>query len=193
MAQGYNEFLKELLKPLGVYDLEEGAGAGELSALGDALDSIDLDSEGLENESTTVNATDYGIRLYEELFGYTPVYDDNASRRKAISALLMIDDGSFTQTALCQTIAGCGIAANVEETQEKFTVEITFPGYLGIPDNIDEIKSRIEKILPCHLNVIYVYVYTTWEELIKIGTWGDIEEKAMTWNDMARYSKTDDE
>ena len=37
---GYGEHLRELLRPLGIYDLTSGAGGGELTAAGAAMDDL---------------------------------------------------------------------------------------------------------------------------------------------------------
>ena len=37
---GYSDYLKDLLRPMRFYDVDEGPGADELSAEGDALDGV---------------------------------------------------------------------------------------------------------------------------------------------------------
>ncbi len=183
----YTEYIKELLSPLGVYDLNEGAGAGEIEALGETLDVIDDFLSELEREMVCTTAESYGLDRYESMLPYEPVYEDASGRRAALAALLQIDDTSFTKEALNKSLAGCGISAKVYETDEKYLVKVTFPDNRGIPDNIEALKKRIEEILPCHLDVLYVYTYPTWEEILLMGTWGDIESRGTTWDEFERF------
>ena len=48
----YGAFLKNLLEPLGVYDLRDGSlNAAELAALGEALDRVNARLEHAEREA----------------------------------------------------------------------------------------------------------------------------------------------
>ena len=93
----YTEYIKELVSPLGVYDLNEGAGAGEIEALGETLDVIDDFLSELEREMVCTTAESYGLDRYESMLPYEPVYEDASGRRAALAALLQIDDTSFTK------------------------------------------------------------------------------------------------
>ena len=54
---GYGAYLKELLAPLGVYDLTAGTvSEGELYALGTLLDTVGQRLEAVERESLTATA-----------------------------------------------------------------------------------------------------------------------------------------
>ena len=183
----YAEFIRDLLRPLFVYDLDIGAGAAEIEALGDVFDGADTVSQSLHRESNPLTAEDYGIKKYEELFPFGSVYDDAESRRRAIEGLIRIDDGSFTLSDMNATIAGCGIEAVIGETETQYVVSVSFPGRHGVPENIDGIKERIGKILPAHIRADYVYTYPTWEVIETLGTWADIAERNMTWNDIESY------
>ena len=46
----------------------------------------------------------------------------------------------------------------------------------------EELRAIIEDILPCHLEIEYVFWYVTWERLERLfNTWGDIEAGGYTW------------
>lgn len=185
---GYADYLKTLLRPLGIYDLDSGYGAAELTAMGFALDGLEAVANTLENECVVGTATDYGLTKYEDILPKRPLYRNTATRRSAIEAFLTIDDMSFTAAALNAALAGCGIPAVAAETGTQFTVEVTFPGTKGIPDDADELIKRIESILPCHLEVTYVYVYLTWTELESaFSSWSRLEEDELTWSGLESY------
>jgi len=187
---GYCDYLKELLRPLRLYVLDEGYGAAELKQEGAALDRCGDTFEGLETESSLCTAEAYGLEAYEALLPYRPASETAEERRAAIMALLRIDDGSFTLAALNDTIRGCGMDAVVQEGEEAMTVEVLFPGVRGLPENLAELQKRTEQILPCHLKVVYCYQFITWQQLEAwFPTWEALEDKAMTWEELEVYEE----
>lgn len=186
---GYGTYLRQLLQPMGLYDLQSGPGAAELDALGEALDALYDRFTEIERECIPSTAEDWGLGLYEDILPYHPASTTLEKRREAIMALLRIDGASFTPQAIQNTVAGCGIPATVTEGEQPQTVVVSFPGVRGAPDRFEAIKARVELILPCHLAVEYALVYLTWEELEAMEwTWETIEEKELTWDGLERYS-----
>ncbi|MFR4757693.1 MAG: hypothetical protein ACLT9P_05950 [Evtepia gabavorous] len=61
---------------------------------------------------------------------------------------------SFTLAAMNDTLRGCGIPAQVEETEDPLR---WFSRCGGIPAGFEQTKARIEEILPCHLWVKYQF------------------------------------
>ena len=148
----YAEALKGLLRPLGVYQLERGFGAGELVGAGTALDGCGAALDRVEREMLLTTAQDTGLEAVEELLVRRPVTTSLERRRAALAALLRIGG------------------------------EVRFPDVPGIPDGFEELRQIIEDILPCHLEIEYVFWYVTWERLERLfNTWGDIEAGDYTW------------
>lgn len=179
----YEEYLKALLAPLGVYRLEEGSLSGaELYALGRGLDVVSDRLETVERESVTATAEDEGLRRREALFLRRPAAVTPKERRAAIAALLQIDGDSLTPGAIDRTIRGCGIWAKVLEMGTN-QVRVVFPGTAGIPPEFEQIEKIVMDILPCHLEVEFYFRYLTWEECEGAGyTWAFVEEQAYDWN-----------
>ena len=185
---GYSDFLKELLRPTGLYDLDEGAGAAELEVYGAQLDALFLELEELGTECLPVTASDYGLRLYEQLLPFRPAYITVKDERRALGALLRIRGGCFSHEQLQDTLAGCGLTAVVRESAAGQTVIVSFPQNRGIPEDFDKLKRRVEEILPCQLAVEYEFIYTAWGELMtQLVTWGAFQEKGLSWKDTETY------
>lgn len=185
---GYIDYLKELLRPMGVYDLEDGAGAAEISAIGRCLDKADTLAEITERETCVKTAEGYGLEMYEKMLPFSASFSDSESRRRAVAALLSINDASFSVSAINGALAGCGIKAEARETDEMFFVTVHFPNYNAVPYNIDRIDEIISKILPCHVGYEYVYTYPTWDDMAGVGSFGEIQSKGSTWDDLEHYT-----
>ena len=180
---GYSDYLKELLRPLGIYDLSAGAiNVGELEAIGAQMDEVERRLERTQREMLLTTAEGTGLERIESLLVHLPQPLDLAHRRAALAALLRIGGDSFTLEAINDNLAGCGLNAVVSETEETGVVEVRFPEVPGIPDGFEQMDRIITDIIPCHLLIRYVYWYITWEMVEqKFVTWGALDQAGLTW------------
>lgn len=176
---GYVEYLRDVLRPLHIYDLDNGAGAAEIYVLGTALNGVYDELETLLREMIPVTAEDYGLDSFEEMLPYKPVYENEQDRRNAIAALNSVC--GFTLEDINRSIMGIGIKAVVSE-QDTETVSVKFPSIPGTPSRFDELKERIEQIIPCHLDIVYETPCLTWRQFnLENFTWMEIEYDEYTW------------
>ena len=183
----YTQYLKELLRPLGVYDLNAPFNAGELEGAGEALDGVEDTLEEDLRETSLATAEGWGLERTAGLFVRRPVADTPRALATALAALLRIGGDSFTLAAVNDTISGCGIAAKVEETGVE-RVTVSFPGVAGVPAGFDQMKKIIEDILPPHLEIQYFFWHLTWKELEeKFSCWQDIEDLALSWEELENH------
>ena len=180
---GYCDYLKALLRPLGVYDLSpESLSGSELEALGSGLDTLSSQMAYAERESSLATAEGEGLDRMEALFARTPVHYSTELRRAAIAALLRIDGSCFTLGAINDTLSGCGVKAVVQEKEKFGYVRVIFPDVAGIPEGFEQIRDIILDIIPCHLEVEFYFRYLTWAECEAYPyTWAIIHEKEYTW------------
>lgn len=184
----YAQYLRQLLRPLGVYDVDGRYLGGELEAEGLALDGVEIVLDELQREANLATAQDWGLERIASLLRRRPPATNLKAMRDALAALLRISGDSFTPQAINDTISGCGVTARVEETDEPGTVEVWFPNIPGIPPAFDEIDKIIADIIPAHLLVRYRFWFITWEQLEqRLPTWQDIEEKHLTWEQLQSY------
>jgi hypothetical protein len=181
------EALAELLRPLGVYDLRTGTvNRGELDAYGAALDGGLDELEETEREMCLTTAEGLGLSAVEALLPYRPASETTAQRRQALAALLRIGGDSFTPAAINDTLRGCGIPAQAAETAQPGYVEVSFPGSAGIPEHFQRLRTIIEEILPCHLEITYVFWYNSWAEVARrYPTWGEATAAGLSWYQLA--------
>ncbi len=178
----YEEYLRRLLAPLGVYRLDRDSLSGaEIYALGRGLDAVSDRLDEVEQESVTATAEGEGLRRREALFLRRPAAVTPEERRAAIAALLQIDGDSLTPEAIGRTIRGCGIRAQAIELGTN-RVRVVFPGTVGVPAEFEQIEKIVMDILPCHLGVEFYFRFLTWEECHRAGyTWGFVEEQEYDW------------
>ena len=183
----YAESLKQLLRPLGVYRLEDSINGAELESVGSALDILEDKLELLHREADLTTAEGKGLEAWLSLLARRPVTEEPRVLGDALAALLRIGGDSFTLAAINDTLSGCGVCARVMEEQVG-TVTVHFPDVGGIPAGFDELKQIIEDILPAHLEVKYHFWYMIWEELErKLPTWQAIESQGLTWVELEAY------
>lgn len=177
-------YLKELLRPLGVYKLEDSFLGAELDSLGAALDGLQEQLEQVQREMCLTTAQSEGLEQTAALFTLRPVTQDAGQLATSLAALTRIGGDSFTLKAINSTIAGCGLNAAVSEGDEPGVVAVRFPEVAGVPEGFERMRAIIEDILPAHLLVQYLFWYQTWQELNQRQlTWQDIQDENMTWED----------
>lgn len=179
----YEEYLRALLEPLGVYSFESGTiHRAELAALGVEMDRISEWLDTAERESVTATAEQQGLSRRESLFLRRPAATTAENRRAAIAALLQIDGDSLTPAAINLTLQGCGIKAWAQELGSG-VLRVLFPEVAGVPEEFEQIRSIILEILPCHLEVEFYFRYLTWEECEWVAfTWETVEAAEHTWD-----------
>ncbi|MDL2288713.1 DUF2313 domain-containing protein [Oscillospiraceae bacterium OttesenSCG-928-F05] len=186
---GYAEYLRALLRPLGVYALNAGSLSGaEIEALGYAFDGVSTSLDALLEESILQTAGDAGLRRFESLFTLRSVAETPKARRRALAALLRIGDRDFTLEAVRRAIQCCGVTADIwEHETEGETVVIQFPKVAGEPPRFQELKAVIEAVIPCHLDIEYRFHYLTWARFeVLYPTFAEFESHGHTWDSLER-------
>lgn len=181
---GYGQFLRDMLRPLGAYALlPESFSGAELEALGQAMDAFWDEAREGQQQTIVQTATDAGLSKWERLLPYRTGQTDQ-QRRAAIGGFLSISGDSFTLDSLRRCLVACGVTAVVEETAQRGVVTVRFPDLMGEPAGFARIKTVIEEILPCHLQVEYLLRFFTWGDSARL-TWGDLA--VVTWGQWRVY------
>lgn len=131
---------------------------GQYNALSDAVDN-------LGNQLYINSATDE-LAGWEQFYGVeTDITAPIEYRRTKIIAKIR---GSGTSTVeMIKNVAESFANGEVDVTEQsdQYVVTITFVSTKGAPPNIDDLKRAIEDVIPAHLSINYVYIYTTHAEL----------------------------
>ena len=181
----YYDYLRDLLRPMRLYELDEGYGSIELEMEGIAFDALFEAVEISERESVLQKAESFGLRGFEELFPSFERAEDLNGRRETIRGLMRIDGHSHTLPALRGIVECFGIDMDIVESPGLDLVTISFPGVDGSPECFAQIRWLVEEILPCHLEVRYALTRTDWNALESRNfTWAIIESAALYWEQL---------
>lgn len=102
----------------------------------------------------------------EQLLGIPPNQGkDTRYRRERIRAKLL-SQGTTTK-ALIKNISEqfTNGEVDVEEQADRYIIRIAFTGTVGIPPQLEDLKSALRAIIPAHLALAYEFVYNTHEVL----------------------------
>ena len=180
----YAQQLRDLLRPLGVYDLNAPINGSALEAKGAALDELHRWLEELERETDLTCAEDWGLADWKSLFSIIPASAGVQELRESIQALLRIGAGACTLSAVQDTLSGCGIPTTVEEAGAGM-VKVSFPGTAGEPGNFALLRENIEAILPAHVGIDYAFHYLTWA-VLEGRKWKFQDVEDMTWDELEK-------
>lgn len=177
------ERMKALLEPLRLYNFEgKGIGVAELEAAAHAIDDFEQALGRLARELSPVTAGEDGISMYEDLLDLHPSGDLEA-RRRGVTAVLGARGTSMA--AVTRLLEACGIEVGVRETLADHTIEVFFPGVAGVPADFERIQAIIERMLPCHLAIEYIYNYITWRIFERrFRTWNALEHSGYSWQEL---------
>ena len=151
---GYVDYLKKMLKPLGVYDLSNGYGCAEINAVGMAMNTCCSEIRTAEREAFIQTAEDYGLSRYIDLFVPKPEFSTNSECRNALMTLMKVPNSNIDTDTLNSIIAGCGINAEVMESENALTIKVVFNEEYE-DDVLAAMKRRIEQLMPCQFDIEY--------------------------------------
>lgn len=182
---GHGDLLWELLRPMGPYRQRGIYSGGELESEGQALDAVQSTLELLEREAFLDTAESFGLSRWESLLAMPLAAGTPEERRTALAALFCVGGDSFTLAAINDNLKNSGLDAVVSETDQPGLVEVRFPHRAGVPQNFEELKYNIENILPCHLEIRYIFRAITWGQLeAKFSNWFSLERSSGNWGNL---------
>lgn len=178
----YEQYLRALLAPLGVYDMAQTSrSSGELAALGSVLDEVAALVDWVERESHVATAENDGLSRREVLLPFFSGTTNVKGRRAALKALMNVSSDSLTPAAIDESLWGCGVEAQAIELGDG-KLQVRFPHVGGVPDNFERIRHIVLELIPCHLEVEFFFRYQTWRECEQQAwTWTIVEAAGHTW------------
>lgn len=160
----------ELIKLLPDYYQDNETMATLQSVLSEETDKLDAELKITVNQCFPQLATAL-LSRWETILGIkTDGSLSDTSRQEQILAKL---SGTGTTTKqmikdVAEKFSGAEVEVIEDNANSRFYIR--FVGQLGIPENMTGLKAAIEDVKPAHLEVIYEYIYNTWQDVAKM-TW----------------------
>jgi len=150
-------------------------------ALGILVNLVEKERDLLLLQCNVETAT-WGLDLWEKEYGIatdkTKPYDFRRSRIKA----KMRGQGTTT-VEMIKNVAESFVngLVDVVEHNEEYRFDVNMVSVIGVPPNMEDLRSAIEEIKPAHLAYEIILRYNTWK-MASILTWG--EASNFTWKQL---------
>lgn len=160
----------ELIKLLPDYYQDNETMLTLQNVLSEETDKLDVELKVTVNQCFPQLATTL-LSRWEAILGIkTDGSLSDTSRQEQILAKL---SGTGTTTkqmikAVAEKFSGAEVEVIEDNANSRFYIR--FVGQLGVPENMTGLKAAIEDVKPAHLEVIYEYIYNTWQDVTKM-TW----------------------
>jgi hypothetical protein len=147
------------------------------------FDSIRANLIDIVFQTFTATVNGWGLVFWESLLGLHPSATDTDDTRRSRIQAAVRGIGQPRRPLLEQLAINFqnGLVDIVEDFANK-AVRITFASALGVPANISDFQSYMRSIVPGHLDVVYVFRYTTWSQWDAHNlTWAGTDALALSW------------
>ncbi|WP_136604676.1 YmfQ family protein [Paenibacillus dokdonensis] len=124
-----------------------------------------------------VRTATWGLDQWEYELGITTDLAKPIEQRRALVESKLRGAGKFTGR-LVKNVAEAydGGAVDVSFQPEVWSFTVKFIDTVGVPPNLDDLKSVIEEIKPAHLEVIYEFSYLLIRDINKVMTFNQLKQ-----------------
>lgn len=140
------------------------------------LEGLGRETEALPVQIRLAELT-WQLPVEERLAGLRPRPGASLEDRRSAVIAKWRSGGPVT-LAQIQAVADAWRNGVVNVGFDGSTITVTFVGELGIPEDLNGLKSALEMTIPAHLALRYEFRYRTWGELAG-RTWGSMAQH--TW------------
>lgn len=138
-----------------------------------------------------VDTATWGLDVWEENLGIetdtTKTYEERRSNIKA-----KVRGTGRVGADLIKNVVDSYTNGGVDVEFGDSTVTILFNDIHGRPSNMDDVRHRLERIIPCHLALEYVYRYLLWNEFDGYDkTWDEWDALNLTWDELEVFREGD--
>lgn len=170
---------KRLIQHLPKYERNNTLITGILKSVAIELDRLTVKAD--ENYAELfIDTAIKALTLHERDLGIEKNLLSNQQRRELVIAhYRAILEQTTDETIKNVASAFSNGEVEINKTNTEGLYEIKFVGRIGIPDNMQGLMNTLDIILPAHLDVIYTYLFNTWQDVSR-KTWGEL--RAYTWD-----------
>lgn len=147
------------------------------------FDTIRQNLIDVQFQRWTETVSGWGLAYWENLLNLHPAATDTDDVRRARIQAARRGVGPPTRSNIesLATIFQNGEIDLIED-YAAFNVIIRFASALGIPSNLADFQNYIRSIVPAHLTLTYLFVYTTWQQWDAHNLlWSGTDALALSW------------
>ena len=139
------------------------------------MENMDLDASSIVDQMSLDKVT-WNLPVEARAAGITPAPGaTQEDRRSTLKGKWR--SGEKVSLATLQSVASSWNKGKINVAFTDGHIVVTFADTLGIPEDLDGLKSALRAFAPAHLQIDYI---------IKYNTWSSVAHK--TWADMAVYT-----
>ncbi len=182
--------LIKALQPLSLYSLKIYTSVyKELESYSVALDVLDEIMDEYIREGFIDTANDYGLSLYEKLYGAERTDLTLEQRREMLIQRINLNVNDNTLSGIKRFFSSLGLKCEIRENPHIFDLYIL--PLTGEYTSLEQeyIIEKARDFLPCHLTFTIDFRSIDWHGLQQLDlTFAEIDAKQMSWNDFEKYS-----
>ncbi|MBC2855241.1 DUF2313 domain-containing protein [Cetobacterium sp. 2A] len=152
-----------------------------LGVAGEKLDNLEKRAELLGTEFWFDTMTAFGIAILENQMDYKTMSITLDGKREEIEARWKTS--GKCDLKLLRTIANSWRDGEVAILFTNAVIEITFVSVIGIPRDVEVLKSAINEAKPAHLPINFTFKYRPWG-VVKPKVWDSY--KKFTWGQLLK-------
>lgn len=150
-----------------------------VAAIGDCMDMVDTENEQIIKDMFISTCSLERLKEYEKEAGITPTSGQSEDDRRSAVIARWRSEGKCDIELLRITANSWKYGkTNIDFVDDK--IQISFNDK-GVPTDLDGLKAAIEEAKPAHIDTVYIFVYTTWNE-VKTKMWNEV--KTLTWDEL---------
>ena len=147
-------------------------------SMGAAFDEFDAALKDFTKQLDIDTAT-WGLAIYEKELGIKTIAGKPLDERRSVIIGKLRGDNKIGAEEI-KLVADSWSHGDVEVMFDG-KIRIKFSSIYGVPNNIEDVKNEIRKICPAHLDVVYSFKYTLYN---------DIKSKNMTYDELKNTNIT---
>ncbi len=172
--------------PLGIYSIKENSNiACELGAYGAGLELLQDELREMEREAFFMTAEDYGLSMWEKLWGAARTDLSAEERREMLVARLSFGYGDFTPEGMNKVLRFLGVEGVIKEYPHVHRVTVEFPSKSLSFGQRNFIAAQLKSVFPAHIEADAVFAGFDWNGIDSRDlTFDSMEQRGMRWSDI---------
>lgn len=132
----------------------------------------------------SVDTATWALEIYEKELGIVTDQSKTLQERREVIKSKSRGVGTVNE-ALIKNVADAFTGGSIDVDFNAGVVTITFTDIIGVPTNIDDLKSNLRSLIPSHLAIIYAFKYMLYSDIRALNmTYEQINNMDITYEEL---------